>query len=564
MPTDLEIAQNANIKNISEIASSIGLNPDEYECYGRYKAKITMEGIGRVQKNRSGKYILVTAINPTPLGEGKTVTTIGTGMALSATGAKSSVAIRQPSLGPVFGIKGGAAGGGYSQVVPMEDLNLHFTGDVHAVGAAHNLLSAFLDNHIHHTNSLNIEQTSITWPHVMDISDRSMRHIVQGLGGKSNGTPRESSFDITVASEVMAILALAENYHDLRSRLGKIIVAYNKNKEPITAEDLKVAGSMAALLKDAIKPNLIQTLENTPCLVHAGPFANIAHGNSSILADKFGIKVSDFLVTEAGFGADCGAEKFMDIKCRVSGMVPDAVLLVASIRALKMHGNAGKVTAGKPLPIEITGENLPALIQGSENLIKHIENLKLFGVPIIVTLNRFTDDRDNEIETVKKLALDAGADGFATSNVWAEGSKGGKEIADEILRVTQTKPNFKFLYELSDPLIDKIEAIAKKIYGAGKVEFSTEAKKKLKLYTSLGFDKLPVCMAKTPLSLSHDPKLKGRPQGFTLPIGDIKLSAGAGFIYPLCGDIRTMPGLPSQPAGNFIDLSDNGVISGLY
>ena len=564
MKSDLEIAQNAEMLNIENIATKMGISADSLEHYGKYKAKIPLEEIKKLENKPNGKYVVVTAITPTPLGEGKTVTTIGLSLGLSKIGKRTVTAIRQPSLGPVFGIKGGAAGGGYSQVLPMEDFNLHFTGDVHAVGSAHNLLSAFIDNHIHHGNNLGIDPHSLLWGRVLDISDRSLRHVVTGLGGKADGIPCESSVMITVASEVMAILALAKDYKDLRERLGRIVVGFDKSKNPVTAEDLKCAGSMAVLLKDAIKPNLIQTIEHTPCLVHAGPFANIAHGNSSVIADLLGIKTSEFLVTESGFGADCGAEKFMSIKCRVTGLTPSAVVIVASIRALKMHGGAGKVIAGKPLPPEIIQENIPALTKGCENLIKHIENMRLFGVPSVVALNHFDSDTDLEVEEVRKIALEHGAFGFAVSNVWAKGGEGGLELAREVERASNVKSEFKYLYDINMPLEEKIETIAKKIYGADGVEFQSQAKAKIKLYKNLGYDNLPICMAKTHLSISHDPALKGRPHGFTLPVRDIKASIGAGFLYPLCGDMRTMPGLPSVPAGNNIDIDENGTIRGLF
>ncbi len=564
MPSDLEIAQQSEMLHIEKIAAQMGVGDDDFELYGKYKAKLSLDVIKKMQTRPLGKYIVVTAITPTPLGEGKTVTTIGLSMGLARIGKKVVTAIRQPSLGPVFGIKGGAAGGGYSQVLPMEDFNLHFTGDVHAVGASHNLLSAFVDNHVYHGNKLNIDPYSILWPRVLDISDRSLRHVITGLGGRLDGNPRESSFMITVASEVMAILALAKDYQDLRQRLGKIVVGFTKDKKTVTADDLHCAGSMAALLKDAVKPNLIQTREHTPCLVHAGPFANIAHGNSSVIADLIGIRCGDFLVTESGFGADCGAEKFMNVKCRVSGLKPDAVVMVASIRALKMHGGAGNVVAGKPLPEEIIAENIPALEKGCENLIKHIENMNLFGVPVVVALNNFSADTQKEIDTVEKISRNAGACGFAVSNVWAEGGEGGKELAREVAEASGRTSKFEFLYELSMPLADKIETIATRIYGASGVEYSQAAKDKMKIYRDLGFENMPVCMAKTHLSISHDPKLKGRPSNFVLPIKDINVSAGAGFIYPLCGEMRTMPGLPSTPAGNGIDINENGVISGLF
>ena len=564
MMSDLEIAQHSTTKPISEIASTIGLNDDDFELYGKYKAKISLKVLQKFQDRPLGKYIDVTAITPTPLGEGKTVTTIGLAMSLNAIGKKSIVCIRQPSLGPVFGIKGGAAGGGYSQVIPMEDLNLHLTGDTHAVSLAHNLLAAFIDNHLHHGNELDINPFSISWPRVVDVSDRSLRKIVIGLGGKENGVPRESGFDISVASEVMAILALTTDLSDIRKRLGRIVIGYNKKKQPVTAEDLKCAGSMAVLMKDAIKPNLLQTLENTPCLVHAGPFANIAHGNSSILADQIAIRLTDYVVTESGFGADCGMEKFMDIKCRYSGLKPNCVVMVCSIRALKMHSGKYKVVPGKPLDPGLSQEDIEAVTQGSENLIKQIENARYFGIPVIIAINAFASDTPKEIETVKKISLENGAFDAVISEVWAKGGEGGKDLAQAVVRACENGGDFQFLYPLDIPIKDKIHTIATKIYGADGVTYESEAEKKIKMFTELGWDTLPICMAKTHLSLSHDPKLWGRPRGYKLPIRDIRPSIGAGFLYPLCGEMRTMPGLPSKPAGYAVDLDKDGNVVGLF
>ena len=564
MMSDLEIAQHSTTKPISEIASTIGLNDDDFELYGKYKAKISLKVLQKFQDRPLGKYIDVTAITPTPLGEGKTVTTIGLAMSLNAIGKKSIVCIRQPSLGPVFGIKGGAAGGGYSQVIPMEDLNLHLTGDTHAVSLAHNLLAAFIDNHLHHGNELDINPFSISWPRVVDVSDRSLRKIVIGLGGKENGVPRESGFDISVASEVMAILALTTDLSDIRKRLGRIVIGYNKKKQPVTAEDLKCAGSMAVLMKDAIKPNLLQTLENTPCLVHAGPFANIAHGNSSILADQIALRLTDYVVTESGFGADCGMEKFMDIKCRYSGLKPNCVVMVCSIRALKMHSGKYKVVPGKPLDPGLSQEDIEAVTQGSENLIKQIENARYFGIPVIVAINAFASDTPKEIETVKKISLENGAFDAVISEVWAKGGEGGKDLAQAVVRACENGGDFQFLYPLDIPIKDKIHTIATKIYGADGVTYESEAEKKIKMFTELGWDTLPICMAKTHLSLSHDPKLWGRPRGYKLPIRDIRPSIGAGFLYPLCGEMRTMPGLPSKPAGYAVDLDKDGNVVGLF
>ena len=564
VPSDLDIAQAAKMRPIAEIAQGLGLGEDDIEFYGKYKAKVSLDVLKHLEGRPSGKYIDVTAITPTPLGEGKTVTTIGLAMALNRLGRKTIVNIRQPSLGPVFGIKGGAAGGGYSQVVPMEDFNLHLTGDVHAVSLAHNLLAAFVDAHILHGNKLNINPLSIQWRRVVDVSDRALRQIVVGLGGRENGIPRESGFDISVASEVMAILALTTGLQDLRQRLARIVVATTYDGKAVTAEDLKCAGAMAVLLKDAIKPNLMQTLENTPAFVHAGPFANIAHGNSSIVADQIALKLGEFVVTESGFGADCGMEKFMNIKCRASGLVPDAVVIVATIRALKMHGGLGRVVAGRPLPPELIEENLPALEKGCANLAKHIENALLFGVPTVVAVNRFTADTEKEMDLVRKLALEAGAEGAFVSEVWARGGAGGEELGRAVVEAAKKPSQFRLLYPSEAPIKEKIETIATKIYGAAGVTYLPDAERAIRMFTRLGYDKLPICMAKTHLSLSHDQNLKGRPQGFVVPVTDVRLSAGAGFLYPLLGEMRTMPGLPSEPAGQKVDLDANGRIVGLF
>lgn len=563
MPSDIKIAQAARLKPIIEIAKGTGILEEELELYGRFKAKVDLSILERLKDKPNGKYIDVTAITPTPLGEGKTVTTIGLSMGLAKIGKSVATCIRQPSLGPVFGIKGGAAGGGYSQVVPMEDFNLHLTGDVHAVGLAHNLCAAFLDNSIYRNNRLNIDPLLITWRRVVDVSDRFLRNITIGLGTKDDGIPRQSGFDITVASEVMAILALANDLKDLRNRLGRIVVAFTCDGKPVTAEDLKVAGSMAVLLKDAIEPTLMQTLEHTPCFVHAGPFANIAHGNNSIIADKIALKLKDFVVTESGFGADCGAEKFFNIKCRISGLVPNAVVVVCSIRALKMHSGNFKVVAGKPLSKELLKENIDAVQKGIVNLEKQIENMRLFGLPVIVAINKFTTDTDREIDVVRRCSLAVGALDAVVSDVWAKGGEGAIELAKVVVKATQQESNFKFLYPLNISIKEKIEKIAFDIYGAAKVEYMPEAQKKIALFTNLGYDKLPICMAKTHLSLSHDPQLKGKPTGFTLPICDIRASIGAGFLYPLCGEMRTMPGLPTHPVGELIDIDKNGDIVGL-
>ena len=562
VPSDLDIAQAAKMKPIIEIAREMGLEEDEIELYGKYKAKVLLEVRDRMKGRPNGNSIAVTAITPTPLGEGKTVNTIGLSLGLNKIGKKVVTVIRQPSLGPVFGIKGGAAGGGYSQVVPMEDFNLHLTGDVHAVGLAHNLLAAFVDNHLFHGNKLGIDPQSITFRRVVDVSDRALRSIISGLGGE--GVPRETGFDITVASEVMAILALTTDLKDLRERLGRIVIGNTRDGKPVTAEDLKCAGAMAVLLRDAIKPTLMQTLEHTPCLVHAGPFANIAHGNSSIIADQIALKLGQYVVTESGFGADMGAEKFMNIKCRYSGLVPNAVVVVCTVRALKMHSGQFRVVAGRPLDPGLTQENLPAIEKGGENLVKQIENMKKFGVPVVVAVNRFTYDTPAEIDLVKKIAVEAGAEGAFLSEVWAKGGDGGRELAEAVVSAAGKKSEFRFLYELNLPIKQKIETIAKEIYGADGVTYLPEADRKIRLYTRMGYANLPICMAKTHLSLSHDQNLKGRPRGFVVPIRDVRLSAGAGFLYPLLGEMRTMPGLPSEPAGEKVDLDDQGRVVGLF
>jgi len=566
VPSDLEIAQAAKLKPIVEIAKKIGIREDELELYGRYKAKISLSILERLKDKTFGKYIDVTAITPTPLGEGKTVTTIGLSLGLHKLGKKVITTLRQPSMGPVFGIKGGAAGGGYSQVLPMEDINLHFTGDIHAVGAANNLLAAFIDNSIVKGNKLNINPDTIITRRVVDISDRALRQIKTGLGGEENEVPRDTGFDITVASEVMAILALSRDLFDLRSRVGKIIAAFTYDGLPVTAEDLKCGGAMAVLLKDAIKPNLVQTTENTPCIMHAGPFANIAHGNNSILADMIALKLSDYVVTESGFGADCGLEKFMDIKCRIPGLKPpDAVVIVCTVRALKMHGGAFKAAPGKKIDeAALKREDVEAVKRGAGNLEKHIENIKLFGVPVVVAINRFLYDTDKEIDAIKEIALNSGAEDAVLSEVWEKGGEGGAALAKAVIKMCEKKSDFRFLYPLDMPIKEKIETIAKKIYGAKDVSYAPEAEKKIASYTKLGYDKLPICMAKTHLSLSHDPELKARPRDFTLPIRDVRISAGAGFLYPLCGEMRTMPGLPSVPAGTKVDIDKEGNIVGLF
>ncbi|MFC1485423.1 formate--tetrahydrofolate ligase [Candidatus Latescibacterota bacterium] len=564
MLSDLEIAQAASLKHILEIAKMLDLTEDDLEYFGKYKAKVNPDVRDKLKDRPQAKYIDVTAITPTPLGEGKTVTTVGLAQALNYVGKKTTACIRQPSMGPTFGIKGGAAGGGYAQVVPMEDFNLHLTGDIHAVGIAHNLLAAFIDNSLQKGNPLNINPWSISWNRVMDVSDRSLRNIIIGLGSKEDGVPRQSGFDITVASEIMAILALTTGLKDIRERLGRIVVALTNDKKPVTAEDLRCAGAMTVLMKDAIKPNLMQTLENTPVLVHAGPFANIAHGNSSVIADQIAVKVSDYVVTESGFGADIGAEKFMDIKCRVSGIKPDAVVLAATVRALKMHSGKYRVVPGKPLEEGLVRENIPDLEAGGCNLRKQVENMRLFGIPVVVALNRFSTDTDREIETMRKIALDAGADDAVESNVWADGGKGGEALANAVIKAAEKKSEFKFLYPDDMSIKDKITTIATKIYGADGVEFSPTAEKQVDMFTKLGYGKFPICMAKTHLSLSHDPKLKGEPKGYKIPVREVRASVGAGFLYPLLGEMRTMPGLPSVPAGAHVDIDENGKTLGLF
>jgi formate--tetrahydrofolate ligase len=565
IPSDLEIAQAATLRPIVEIARGLGLAEDDLELYGRHKAKVHLDVIDRLQDRPLGKYIDVTAITPTPLGEGKTVTTIGVSQALAKIGKKVATCIRQPSLGPVFGIKGGAAGGGYAQVVPMEDFNLHLTGDIHAVSLANNLLAAYIDSHLLHGNVLDIDPLSITWRRVVDISDRALRQIVVGLGGKENGVPRETGFDIAVASEVMAILALATDLQDMRRRLGAIVIGTNRAGQAVTAEDLKCAGAMAVLMKDAILPTLMQTLEHTPVFVHAGPFANIAHGNSSIIADQIALRLADYVVTESGFGADCGCEKFMNIKCRTSGLKPDAVILTCTIRALKMHGGAFTVSPGKPLdPAVVGAPNDEALLKGCENLQAHIQSVRLHGVPVVVAVNRFATDTDHEIDLVRKQARSYGAVDAVPMEVFSKGGEGGRELAEAVVKAASQPNEFKFLYPLTMSIKEKIETIATKIYGADGVDYTPEAEKKIKLYTDLGYAPLPICMAKTHLSLSHDPKLKGRPKGFRIPVRDVRASVGAGFLYPLLGEMRTMPGLPSQPAGNKIDLTPEGKVVGLF
>ena len=574
MLSDIEIVSKAKKESIEKIAKKLAIDKKYLIPYGHYIAKIDLSILDKIQDKKKGKYILVTAITPTPLGEGKTVTTIGLSMSLNKLGKLTSACIRQPSLGPVFGIKGGAAGGGYSQVLPMEDFNLNFTGDVHAIGLAHNLAAAFLDNSIFKGNRLNINPDKLYWRRAMDVSDRFLRNVKVGLGTKEDGIPRDSGFDITVASEIMAILALTDGLADLRRRIGRIVLADTFDGKPVTTQNIKVAGSMSVLLKDAIKPNFIQTIEHTSCFVHAGPFGNIAHGNSSILADKIALAFSDYVVTESGFGADCGAEKFFDIKCRVSGLIPDAAVMVCSIRALKAHSGRFKIVAGMPLDTCLEKEDMQAIEEGICNLQKQIENVSIFGIPVVVAINRFSCDTDKEIEFVKKKACEFGAYDCCVSEVWREGSRGGIDLAKSIIKAANLPPHqslwcgglpkkFKFLYPLDLPIKEKIKIIATSIYGARDVEYTDLAESKIKLFTQRGWDKLPICMAKTHLSLSHDANLKGRPKDCILPIRDIRASIGAGFLYPLCGKIQTMPGLPSHPVGENIDIDEKGNIIGL-
>ncbi|MBC8561720.1 formate--tetrahydrofolate ligase [Jutongia huaianensis] len=556
MKTDIEIAQEAVMKPIQDVAAQLDIPADELEFYGKYKAKLSDELWDRVKDKPDGKLILVTAINPTPAGEGKTTTTVGLGQAFAKLGKKAVIALREPSLGPCFGIKGGAAGGGYAQVVPMEDLNLHFTGDFHAITSANNLLAAMLDNHIKQGNALNIDTNQIVWKRCMDMNDRVLRNIVVGLGRPVDGVVREDHFIISVASEIMAILCLADNMKDLKERLGRIIVAYNYDGEPVYAKDIHAVGSMAALLKDAIKPNIIQTVENTPALVHGGPFANIAHGCNSVRATKTGLKIADYCITEAGFGADLGAEKFMDIKCRMAGLKPDAVVLVATVRALKYNGGVAKEDLG--------AENLDALKKGIANLKKHIENVSKFGVPCVVTLNRFVSDTDAELSFVKEFCEERGCD-FALSEVWEHGGEGGIALAEKVLNTLENKEShYAPLYQAEQPIKEKIETIAKEIYGAGSVSYSPAASQAITRLEKLGYGKLPICMAKNQYSLSDDPKLLGCPKDFPINIREVYVSAGAGFVVAITGTVMTMPGLPKHPAAEGIDVNEDGVITGLF
>ena len=556
MLSDIEIAQQAKMQKITDVAAKLGISEDDIELYGKYKAKLSYDLIRRVKDKKDGKLILVTAITPTPAGEGKSTTTVGLAQGLAKLGKKVIVALREPSLGPCMGIKGGAAGGGYSQVVPMEDINLHFTGDFHAITSAHMLLAAMLDNHIQQGNALNIDPRRIAWKRVVDMNDRELRNIVVGLGGKAHGVPRQDGFDITVASEVMAILCLASSLHDLKERLAKIIVAYDYNGNPVTAGQIKAQGAMAALLKDAVKPNLVQTLENVPAIIHGGPFANIAHGCNSVMATQTGLKLADYTITEAGFGADLGAEKFFDIKCRYAGLKPDAAVIVATVRALKMHGGVPKTDLKTP--------NVEAVKKGLVNLEKHIENVKKFGVPCVVAINIFAQDTAEELEAVREHCAKHGVN-VALSDVFAKGGEGGIDLAKEVIALADSGDSkFAPIYPLEMSLKGKIETIAKEIYGADGVNYTKEADKALKEFEELGYGNLPICMAKTQYSFSDDPALLGRPSGFKITIRNCRIAAGAGFIVVLTGDVMTMPGLPKVPAAEKIDVTDDGVISGLF
>lgn len=556
MLTDVQIAQNASMLPIKDVAGQIGLSEDDLELYGKYKAKISLETIKKLENNQDGKLILVTAINPTPAGEGKTTTMIGLAQAMNKIGKKTIVAMREPSLGPCFGIKGGAAGGGYAQVVPMEDINLHFTGDIHAITTANNLISAMLDNSLQQGNPLNIDERQIVWKRVVDLNDRALRHIVVGLGGKVNGVPREDGFDITVASEIMGILCLSNDLSDLKSRVARIIVAYTRDGSPVTVADLKATGAVTLLLKDAIKPNLVQTLDHTPVFVHGGPFANIAHGCNSVMATKLALKLAPYTVTEAGFGADLGAEKFLDIKCRQAGLKPDAVVIVATVRALKMHGGMDKK--------ELANENLEALRKGIANLEKHIENITKYGLPVIVAINAFPTDTKAELDLLEEICNAKGVK-VALSEVWAKGADGGIELANGLIDLLENKEsNFKPIYDLDLPIDEKIKTIAREIYGADDVIFTKKAKTNIKKLTDLGLDKLPICIAKTQYSLSDDPTLLGRPTGFNIEINDLIPNTGSGFLVAISGDIMRMPGLPKVPAANNMDILEDGEIVGLF
>jgi len=561
-PSDLDIARAAALKPLDDIAAEMGLPARHLEPYGRDIMKISLDAVDELADRPTAKYVVVSAITPTPLGEGKTTTTVGLGQGFKHLGKRATVAIRQPSMGPTFGIKGGAAGGGYSQVVPMELLNLHLTGDMHAVTAAHNLLAAVIDNHLYQGNTLGLDQHNITWRRVLDVNDRALRNIIVGLGGRADGMPRQTGFDITAASEVMAVLALTTSLEDLRERLGRIVVGYDDDGGPVTAEQLEVAGSMAVLLREAIKPNLLQTLENTPVLVHAGPFGNIATGNSSVVADRIAIHCGDFLVTEAGFGADMGAERFFNIKCRASGLTPDAAVVVATVRALKAHSGKYRIVAGQPLPPELLRENPDDVAAGAANLRKQIENIRVHGVPPVIAINAFTDDFASEHDAIRQIADELGVRAAVCTH-FADGGRGAASLAEAVADAAEEPASFRFLYPDQASLTEKIEAVATRIYGADGVDYSAQALRQLETYERAGFGTLPVCIAKTHLSISSDPKLKGAPTGWRLPVREVRASVGAGFVYPICGDMRTMPGLGSSPAATRIDLDAYGAVVGL-
>lgn len=565
IPSDLEIAQSANLVHINQIAEQMGLDPDtDLEHYGRYVAKINLSVLDKLKSRPNAKYVDVTAITPTPLGEGKSTTAVGLGQGMKHIGKNAIITVRQPSQGPTFGIKGGAAGGGYSQIVPMENFNLHLTGDIHAISAAHNLIAAMLDAHIFHGNALNIDIHNIPWRRVVDLNDRALRNTIIGLGKRFDGVPRETGFDITVASEIMAILALTTSLQDMRQRIGRMVVAYDKDRNPITAEDLQAAGAATVLMKEAIKPNLMQTLENTPAIVHAGPFANIAHGNSSIIADLIAMKTGDYVITESGFGADIGAEKFFNIKSRISGLKPNAVVLVTTIRALKAHTGKYKIIPGKPIDPALMSESIADVEAGAVNMVRHLENLRKSGVNPVVAINVFEQDTDKEIEAVREIALAAGAMGVAVARHWADGGAGATELAEMVVSACETPNDFRFLYPDDMSIKDKIRTIATEIYRADEVDYTTVAEQKIKRFEEQGLGHLPICMAKTHLSFSDNPKLKGAPDGFNITITDVRASAGAGFIYPMCGDVRTMPGLGKTPAAMNVDIDENGKVVGLF
>ena len=565
IPSDLSIAQNAELLRIDRIAEQMGLEPDrDLEHYGPHVAKIKLEALEHLRDRPNAKYVDVTAITPTPLGEGKSTTTVGIGQAMKHIGKRAVITVRQPSQGPTFGIKGGAAGGGYSQIVPMENFNLHLTGDIHAISAAHNLIAAMLDAHIYHGNERDIDIHNIPWRRVVDLNDRALRNVIVGLGKRFDGVPRQSGYDITVASELMAILALTTSLQDMRARIGKMVVAYDRAKQPVTAEDIRAAGAATVLMKDAIKPNLMQTLEGTPALVHAGPFANIAHGNSSIIADLVAMKCGEYVVTESGFGADIGAEKFFNIKARIAGLRPNAVVLVATIRALKAHTGKYRIIPGKPIDPELREENVADVEAGAVNMVRHLENLRKFGVNPVVAINVFADDTPREINAVREIALASGATGASVARHWAQGGAGAAELAEMIVSACDAPNDFRLLYPDDMAITDKIETIAREIYRADGVDYAPVASRKIRQYEAQGLRNLPICMAKTHLSLSDDPKLKGAPDGFRITITDVRASAGAGFIYPLCGDVRTMPGLGRMPAAMNVDIDEDGKVVGLF